>query len=142
MKGIILVGGSVVLGHPVKDPRTFVVVNFDAERGIAADVEPSASGDLEIAFMSNAYLEREQSSVEFMAYSRAWLDAGTPEGLLEAAEYVGAVQSRQGCCVACLKEIAYRRGFIGADRLRWLGEALGKTDYGRYLVSVADEDLR
>ena len=74
-----------------------------------------------------------------MGRGMAWLDTGTPEGLLKAAEYVEAVQSRQGYYIACIEEIAYRRGFIGAAGLRALGEAMGKTAYGRYLVAVADE---
>lgn len=72
----------------------------------------------------------------------AWLDTGTPEGMLKAAEYVEAVQSRQGYYVACIEEIAYRRGFIGAEGLRALGREMGKTDYGRYLVSIAGEAPR
>lgn len=161
-------GGAVVFGYPVKDPRAFGVVEFDSERrvvgieekperpksnyavpglyfydsqvrDIAAGVKPSARGELEITSVNNAYLERGQLSVELMGRGMAWLDTGTPEGLLKAAEYVEAVQSRQGYYVACLEEIAYRRGFIDTDHLRRLGEALGKTDYGRYLVSVADE---
>lgn len=74
-----------------------------------------------------------------MGRGMAWLDTGTPEGMLKAAEYVEAVQSRQGYYIACVEEIAYRRGFIGADRLRELGESLAKTAYGAYLLSVADE---
>lgn len=72
----------------------------------------------------------------------AWLDTGTPQGLLKAAEYVEAVQSRQGYYIACLEEIAFRRGFINSDELRDLGESLKKTDYGRYLLSIADEAER
>lgn len=164
-------GGAVVFGYPVKDPRAFGVVEFDSkcrvvgieekpERpksnyavpglyfydsqvcDIAARVEPSARGELEITSVNNAYLERGQLSVELMGRGMAWLDTGTPEGLLKAAEYVEAVQSRQGYYVACLEEIAYRRGFIDAPHLRRLGEVLGKTDYGKYLMSVADEETR
>lgn len=72
----------------------------------------------------------------------AWLDTGTPQGLLKAAEYVEAVQSRQGYFIACVEEIAYRRGFIDASRLRALGESLRKTAYGQYLLAVAEEDGR
>lgn len=163
-------GGAVVFGYPVKDPRAFGVVEFDSERrvvgieekperpksnyavpglyfydsqvrGIAASVEPSARGELEITSVNNAYLERGQLSVELMGRGMAWLDTGTPEGLLKAAEYVEAVQSRQGYYVACLEEIAYRRGFIDAAHLRRLGEALKKTDYGRYLMEIAAEGM-
>ena len=90
--------------------------------------------------MNNAYLERGQLSVELMGRGMAWLDTGTPEGLLKAAEYVEAVQSRQGYFIACIEEIAYRRGFIDAAQLRRLGGALKKTAYGRSLLAVADED--
>ena len=77
-----------------------------------------------------------------MGRGMAWLDTGTPQGLLKAAEYVEAVQSRQGYYIACLEEIAFRRGFINSDELRDLGESLKKTDYGRYLLSIADEAER
>lgn len=163
-------GGAVVFGYPVKDPRAFGVVEFDDKRrvvgieekperpksnyavpglyfydsqvcGIAAQVRPSARGELEITSVNNAYLERGQLSVELMGRGMAWLDTGTPEGLLKAAEYVEAVQSRQGYYVACLEEIAYRRGFIDAEHLMRLGEALKKTDYGRYLMEIAAEGM-
>lgn len=163
-------GGAVVFGYPVKDPRAFGVVEFDSERrvvgieekperpksnyavpglyfydsqvcGIAAKVKPSARGELEITSVNNAYLGRGQLSVELMGRGMAWLDTGTPEGLLKAAEYVEAVQSRQGYYVACLEEIAYRRGFIDAEHLMRLGEVLKKTDYGRYLMEIAAEGM-
>ena len=161
-------GGAVVFGYPVKDPRAFGVVEFDEGRrvvgieekperpkssyavpglyfydgrasDVAAGVEPSERGELEITSVNNAYLREGRLSVELMGRGMAWLDTGTPEGMLKAAEYVEAVQSRQGYCIACIEEIAYRRGFIGAGRLLELGRALGKTDYGRYLISVARE---
>ena len=164
-------GGAVVFGYPVKDPRAFGVVEFDSERrvvgieekperpksnyavpglyfydgqvaDIAAAVEPSERGELEITSVNNAYLERGRLSVELMGRGMAWLDTGTPQGLLKAAEYVEAVQSRQGYFIACIEEIAYRRAFIDASRLRALGESLGKTAYGQYLLAVADEDGR
>lgn len=164
-------GGAVVFGYPVKDPRAFGVVEFDSERrvvgieekperpksnyavpglyfydgqvaDIAAAVEPSERGELEITSVNNAYLERGQLSVELMGRGMAWLDTGMPQGLLKAAEYVEAVQSRQGYFIACIEEIAYRRGFIDASRLRALGESLRKTAYGQYLLAVADEDGR
>lgn len=164
-------GGAVVFGYPVKDPRAFGVVEFDSERrvvgieekperpksnyavpglyfydgqvaDIAVAVEPSERGELEITSVNNAYLQRGQLSVELMGRGMAWLDTGTPQGLLKAAEYVEAVQSRQGYFIACIEEIAYRRGFIDASRLRALGESLRKTAYGQYLLAVADEDGR
>ena len=164
-------GGAVVFGYPVKDPRAFGVVEFDESRrvvgieekperpkssyavpglyfydggvcDIAAKVQPSERGELEITSVNNAYLREGRLSVELMGRGMAWLDTGTPEGMLKAAEYVEAVQSRQGYYIACIEEIAYRRGFIDAERLLDLGRALGKTDYGRYLISVAREGER
>lgn len=161
-------GGAVVFGYPVRDPRAFGVVEFGPggrvvgieekpERpkssyavpglyfydgsvcDVAAGVEPSARGELEITSVNGAYLGRGELSVELMGRGMAWLDTGTPEGMLKAAEYVEAVQSRQGYYVACLEEIAFRRGFIGASELRSLGESMASTEYGRYLVAIADE---
>lgn len=164
-------GGAVVFGYPVRDPRAFGVVEFgDGGRvlsieekpehpkssyavpglyfydgkvsDIASQVEPSDRGELEITSVNNAYLADGQLSVQLMGRGMAWLDTGTPEGMLKAAEYVEAVQSRQGYYVACIEEVAFRRGFIGADELRSLGEEMSKTDYGRYLISIADEAER
>lgn len=164
-------GGAVVFGYPVRDPRAFGVVEFGEggrvlsieekpERpkssyavpglyfydgkapGIAAAVEPSPRGELEITSVNSAYLGRGELSVELMGRGMAWLDTGTPEGMLKAAEYVEAVQSRQGYYVACIEEVAYRRGFITADELRSLGEGMMKTEYGRYIISIADEAKR
>lgn len=163
-------GGAVVFGYPVKDPRAFGVVEFDEHKrvvgieekpehpksnfavpglyfydggvcDIAASVKPSARGELEITSVNDAYLQEGRLSVELMGRGMAWLDTGTPEGMLKAAEYVEAVQSRQGYYIACLEEIAYRRGFINAEQLRVLGEDLKKTEYGKYLISVAEEGL-
>lgn len=161
-------GGAVVFGYPVQDPRAFGVVEFDENHRVvgieekpevpksnyavpglyfydgqvsdlAANVKPSARGELEITSVNNAYLNQDQLSVELMGRGMAWLDTGTPEGLLKAAEYVEAVQSRQGYYIACLEEIAYRRGFIDHTQLHELGEALKKTAYGKYLLNVANE---
>lgn len=164
-------GGAVVFGYPVQDARAFGVVEFDQNHcvvgieekpevpksnyavpglyfydgqvsDIAANVKPSARGELEITSINNAYLDKGQLSVELMGRGMAWLDTGTPEGLLKAAEYVEAVQSRQGYYIACLEEIAYRRGFIDYTQLYELGEALKKTAYGKYLLNVANEAKR
>lgn len=164
-------GGAVVFGYPVRDPRSFGVVEFDAEGNvlsieekpevpksnfavpglyfydsqaveIASTVKPSERGELEITSVNNAYLSAGKLRVELMGRGMAWLDTGTPQGLLKAAEYVEAVQSRQGYFIACLEEIAFRRGFIDVTELRSLGDALKKTDYGKYLLSIADEAER
>lgn len=161
-------GGAVVFGYPVQDARAFGVVEFDS-RGhvigieekpqvpqsnyavpglyfydsrvcdIADQIQPSARGEKEITEINNAYLELGELRVELMGRGMAWLDTGTPEGLLKAAEYVEAVQSRQGFYIACLEEIAYRRGFIDAAHLMALGKGLAKTAYGQYLMSIAQE---
>ena len=161
-------GGAVVFGYPVADPRAFGVVEFDEDGrvvgleekpskpksgyavpglylydggvcDVAAGVRPSERGELEITDVNLAYLRRGELRVELMGRGMAWLDTGTPEGLLKAADYVEAVQSRQGYYVAAVEEVAFRRGFIGAAQLELLGEAMGKTAYGRYLVQVARE---
>lgn len=163
-------GGAVVFGYPVRDPKAFGVVEFD-ENGtvvsieekpehpksnyavpglyfydnavcdIAADVQPSSRGELEITSINEAYLKRGELRVELMGRGMAWLDTGTPEGLLQASEYVESIQSRQGYYVSCIEEIAFRRGFISAEELLSLGRALDKTAYGRYLISIAMEAL-
>lgn len=164
-------GGAVVFGYPVRDPRAFGVVEFDDDgrvlsieekpkrpkssyavpglyfydgnvSDIASRVTPSNRGELEITSVNNAYLAQGQLSVQLMGRGMAWLDTGTPEGMLKAAEYVEAVQSRQGYYVACIEEVAFRRRFIGADELRLLGEEMSKTDYGRYLISISTETVR
>ena len=161
-------GGEVVFGYPVKNPRAFGVVEFDKDNNvigieekpqkpksnyavpglyfydgqvsdIASQVKPSARGELEITSVNNAYLGRGELRVELMGRGMAWLDSGTPEGILKASDYVEAVQSRQGYYIACLEEIAFRKGFIDAQQLRVLGEGLSNTEYGQYLLSIADE---
>lgn len=162
-------GGAVVFGYPVKDPRAFGVVELDEQMNvlgieenlerpkssyavpglyfydaracdIAASVKPSSRGELEITSVNNAYLAQGNLKVALLGRGMAWLDTGTPEGLLKAAEYVEAVQICQGCYIACIEEIAYRRGFIGLDGLRRLGEGLSKTDYGEYLLSIVRDE--
>ncbi len=160
--------GAVIFGYPVKDARSFGVVEFDENRKvisieekpqhpksnyavpglyfydnkvveIAKSVTPSARGEIEITSINNAYLESKDLNVVLLGRGMAWLDTGTPEGMLKAAEYVEAVQSRQGFYIACLEEIAWRRGFIDEIRLREIGESLKMTDYGQYILSLLEE---
>ena len=160
--------GATVFGYLVKDPSAFGVVEFDENKRvisieekpavpksqyavpglyfydnrvveIAKKVTPSARGEIEITAVNNAYLEMGQLRVELLGRGIAWLDTGTPVGLLKAAQFVEAVQDRQGFYVSCIEEIAWRRGFITREQLRKIGEGLKMTDYGQYLLSLAQE---
>ena len=162
--------GATIFGYPVKDPRSFGVVDFDREGKvlsieekpekpksnyavpglyfydnrvvkIAKRVQPSARGEIEITAVNNAYLALGELRVTLLGRGMAWLDTGTPEGMLKAAEFVEAVQDRQGFYVSCIEEIAWRRGFITREQLRALGEELRMTDYGQYLISLAEGEL-
>ena len=157
--------GACVFGYPVKDATEFGVVEFDENNRvisieekperpksnyavpglyfydnsvveIARNVKPSARGELEITSVNNEYLAQGRLKVSLMKRGMAWLDTGAPEGMLKAAEFVEAVQSRQGFYIACLEEIAWRRGFIDVDQLRKTGEELSMTAYGKYILSL------
>ena len=101
---------------------------------------PSARGELEITSVNNVYLENGNLSVVLLRRGMAWLDTGTPEGMLKAAEYVEALQSRQGFYIACIEEVAWRRGFIDDDQLFAIGNNLKMTDYGQYILSLLLEE--
>ena len=160
--------GASVFGYRVADPERFGVVEFD-ERGralsieekprqpkshwavtglyfydeqvvdIAADISPSARGELEITDVNRVYLERGELSVSRMGRGMAWLDSGTPDSLMEASAYVRALENRQGERISCPEVIAYENGWIGGDELAALGRELGKSGYGQYLQRVAEE---
>ena len=162
--------GATIFGYPVRNPRAFGVVEFDENHNvisieekpenpkssfavpglyfydndgvrIAKEIRPSARGELEITSVNNAYLDAGRLKVILMGRGMAWLDTGTPEGMLKAAQFVEAVQSRQGFYISCLEEIAWRRGFIDDAKLRAIGESLSMTDYGQYLLSLPDANV-
>ena len=159
--------GAVIFGYPVKNPRSFGVVEFDKDKNvisieekpeypkseyavpglyfydndvveIAKNVKPSARGEVEITAVNNAYLKKRKLKVELMQRGMAWLDTGTPAGMLKASEFVQTVQEMQGFYISCLEEIAWRRGFIDTQQLKLLGDELKMTDYGQYLLSLAE----
>ncbi len=159
--------GATIFGYPVKDPRLFGVVEFDEHSNvlsieekpehpksnyavpglyfydnrvveIAKNVKPSARGEIEITSVNNAYLALGKLKVQLMGRGMAWLDTGTPEGMLKAAQFVETVQTLQGFYVSCIEEIAWRRGFITTERLAEIGESLKSTAYGRYLLAISE----
>ena len=103
----------------------------------AKNVKPSARGEIEITAVNNTYREMGKLKVELLKRGFAWLDTGTPKGMLKAAEFVETVQERQGFYLSCIEEIAWRRGFISTEQLFELGNELKMTDYGQYLLSLA-----
>ncbi len=159
--------GATIFGYYVRDPREYGVVEFDEDGKaisieekpehpksnyavpglyfydnsvveIAKTIKPSARGELEITAVNNAYLERGDLHVETLGRGFAWLDTGNHDMLLAAADFVSAFQKRQGLYISCIEEIAYKRGFIDKDQLVKLAQPLLKTDYGKYLMEIAE----
>lgn len=159
--------GATIFGYYVKDPREYGVVEFDKEGTavsieekpehpksnyavpglyfydndvveIAKNVKPSARGEIEITSVNNEYLKRGNLKVETLGRGFAWLDTGNHDMLLAAADFVSAFQKRQGLYISCIEEIAYKRGFIDAEQLKRLAEPLMKTEYGQYLIDIAN----
>ena len=160
--------GGLVFGYLVKDPERYGVVEFDATGkvlgieekpakpkshyavpglyfydgsvcDVAAALQPSARGELEITDLNRKYLERGKLRVELLGRGFAWLDTGTHESLLQASNFVQTIEERQGLKIACLEEIAFRAGWIDAARLRQTGQEMAKNSYGQYLLQMADE---
>ena len=159
--------GATIFGYYVRDPQEYGVVEFDGEGRalsieekprepksnyavpglyfydndvveIAKNVQPSARGELEITSVNNEYLQRGTLRVETLGRGFAWLDTGSHDMLLDAADFVSAFQKRQGLYISCIEEIAYKKGFITRDQLIELAQPLLKTAYGRYLLEVAE----
>ena len=107
---------------------------------VAKTIQPSARGELEITTVNNVYLQRGQLLVSPMGRGMAWLDTGTPEGMLQASQFVAPVQNRQGFYISCIEEIAWRRGWINDQQLLAIGTELKMTDYGQYLISLVEKD--
>ena len=158
--------GATIFGYYVRDPREYGVVEFDEEgtavsieekpehprsnyavpglyfydndvMEIARTIKPSKRGEIEITSVNNEYLNRGNLKVETLGRGFAWLDTGNHDMLLAAADFVSAVQKRQGMYISCIEEIAYKRGFIDGEQLKKLAEPLLKTEYGQYLMEVA-----
>lgn len=159
--------GATIFGYYVKDPREYGVVEFDENRKavsieekpqvpksnyavpglyfydndvveIAKNVKPSKRGEIEITSVNNEYLRRGDLYVETLGRGFAWLDTGNHDALLDAADFVAAFQKRQGLYISCIEEIAYKRGFITREQLVNLAQPLLKTEYGRYLIDIAN----
>lgn len=109
---------------------------------IAKNVKPSARGEIEITSINNEYLSRKQLKVILLGRGTVWLDTGSPSGMMQAATYVEVVQNRQGLYISCLEEIAWRNGYITTEQLRQLGENLAQTEYGQYLLRLANTENR
>ena len=160
--------GATIFGYAVKDPQEFGVVEFDEKfnvlsieekplkpksnyavpglyfydgnvTDIAKEVKPSARGEIEITAVNNAYLAMKKLKVVLLGRGMAWLDTGSPKGILNASTFVEVVQNRQGLYIACLEEIAWRNGYISAEDLIKCGNELRNTEYGQYLLFVANQ---
>jgi glucose-1-phosphate thymidylyltransferase len=162
--------GATIFGYHVDNPTEFGIVEFDKNKNvvsieekpekpkssyavpglyfydnnvvdIAKNIKPSARGELEITAVNNEYLRRGNLRVELLGKGFAWLDTGTHKSLLDASNFVETIQTRQGLCIGCIEAVAYRKGFINREQFLKLAEPFMKTEYGRYLLQVADESL-
>jgi glucose-1-phosphate thymidylyltransferase len=165
-KAVARTAGATIFAYHVSDPERYGVVDFD-ENGnatsieekplqpksnfavtglyfydqqvvdVASNIQPSARGELEITDLNRVYMERGQLAVELMGRGFAWLDTGTPDSLMEAADFVATLERRQGFRISCPEEVAFNQGYIDRDQLGRLGIALGKSSYARYICDLA-----
>ena len=169
-RAAMLTTGALVFAYPVRDPQRYGVVEFDPDGKVlsieekpdkprshfaipgiyfydsqvvemAANLKPSARGELEITDLNRLYQEREQLRVEVLGRGYAWLDAGTHELLLQASTFIQAVEDRQGMMISCPEEIAFRKGYIDRNQLRKLADTMNNNSYGRYLERLANGEL-
>ena len=162
--------GATVFAYPVQDPERYGVAEFDASGkvisleekpalpksryavtgiyfydeqvcGLAAALKPSRRGELEITDLNRLYLERQQLHCEVMGRGMAWLDTGTHESLLEASQYIETIERRQGLKIACPEEIAFRQGWVTAEKIRELAQPMSKNGYGQYLLKMLTEQV-
>jgi len=167
-KAVALEEGAVVFGYYVTDPERYGVVDFDDQGQVlsleekphnpksnyavtglyfydngviekAKSLQPSKRGELEITDLNRLYLLEKRLSVKIMGRGMAWLDTGTHESLLQASNYIHTIEQRQGLKISCIEEIAYKMGFIGKEQLVSLAEKMNSSDYGKYLLSIANE---
>ena len=160
--------GACIFGYPVKDSRPFGVVEIDDDMNVLSieekpeypksnyavpglyfydnnvirfvkEITPSRRGELEITTLNNLYLSQGALALELMGRGMAWLDTGTPEGILKASVFIEAIQSRQGYYIACIEEIAWRKGFISSEQLFCLGKEMQSTNYGQYILSLVSD---
>lgn len=165
-KAAALEHGALIFGYYVKNPKDFGVVEFSDDYtvvsieekpdhpksnyavpglyfydnqvvDIAKNIQPSSRGELEITSINNVYLAKKKLKVKLLGRGFAWLDTGTPEALIDAADFVASFQNRQGLYISCIEEIAYRRGFIDSDQLLQLAEPVQQTAYGQYMIDIA-----
>jgi glucose-1-phosphate thymidylyltransferase len=163
--------GAVIFAYPVRDPERYGVVEFDKQGqvisieekpkkpksnyavvglyfydnevvSIAKAIKPSARGELEITEVNNQYLKRGRLNVKIMGRGFAWLDTGTHESMIDAAQFVKAIEDRQGLKVSCIEEIAYMKKYIGAEQLGAIAEPLRKSGYGEYLLKIIKQESR
>jgi len=162
--------GATVFAYPVNDPERYGVVEFDANRkavsleekpanpksryavtgiyfydnnivSVAESMKPSPRGELEITDVNRWYLERGQLTTEVLGRGMAWLDTGTHDSLMEASSFIQTIEKRQGLKIACLEEIAYRKGYIDAEQVKWLAAKVAKSTYGEYLQRMLEETV-